>query len=135
MIPKIRLPQPREVWSAIDKDIKLHDTKRVFKGPRFVLVVMLRDLVEDHESIFNIIPLSASAKPDRLTFPIHKGYEDIAQGFNPKESSCAVVNFYQPFEFPSFKHYKGRIDETTYEAIKTLLCKEVIGYNDLDYSI
>ena len=135
MNPDIRLPQPREVWSAIDKDIKLHDNKRQFKGARFVLVVMLKDLIIDHDSIFNIIPLSASAKPDRLTFPIHSAYEDTALGFNPKETSCAVVNFYQPFEYPSFKNYKGRIDETTYEAIKTLLCKEVIGYNDLDYSI
>ena len=130
-----RFPQPREVWSVIDGDVKLHENKRMDKGSRFVLVVMVKDLIVDHTSIFNIIPLSASAKPDKLSFPITQSYEDKAQGFNPKDSSCAIINFYQPFEFPSFKSYCGRIEENAYEAIKTILSKEVIGFNDFDYTV
>jgi hypothetical protein len=95
---------------------------------------MKKDLIVDHQSVFNIIPLSASAKPDKLSIPITRAYEDIATDFNPKGSSCGIVNFFQPLEFPSFKKYRGRIDETTYEAIKTILSAEVIGYNDFDYS-
>jgi hypothetical protein len=129
------LPQPREIWSVIDKDVKLHDHNRMDKGSRFVLVVMKKDLIIDHTSIFNIIPLSASAKPDKFTFPLAQGYENIAQGFKPKPTSCAIVNFYQPFEYPSFNSYCGRIEENAYEAIKAILASQVIGFNDFDYGI
>ena len=131
----IRLPQPREVWSVIDGDVKLHDNKRMDKGSRFVLVVVKKDLILDHTSIFNIIPLSASATPDKLSFPITQSYEDKATGFNPKTTSCAIINFYQPFEYPSFKSYCGKIEENAYEAIKTILANQVIGFNDFDYGI
>ncbi len=129
------LPKPREVWSVWDDDVVLHENKRVDKGNRYVLVVMLQDLIVGRTSVFNVIPLSASAVADRLSFPVAKAYEDVAKGFNPKDTSCAVVNFFQPLELKSFKNYKGRLDETTYEAIKTTLCKEVIGFNDLDYEV
>ena len=128
-----RLPQPREVWSVCGEDVVLND-ENADKAARFVLVVLLRDLIVDHTSIFNAIPLSATAKPDRLSIPIFRSYEDIAQGFDVKNTSCAIVNLYQPIRFNAYKKYKGRIDETTYEMIKTTLCKEVVGYNDFDYN-
>ena len=135
MNPEPQLPQPREVWSVFDSDVKLHENNRKDKGTRFVLVLMKRDLIIDHQSIFNVVPLSASAKPDKLSLPISAGYEEVANDFHPKDTSCAVVNFYQPLKFSAFKKYRGRIDETTYEMVKTVLSVEVIGYRDLDYSI
>lgn len=134
MSDELRLPKPREVWAVYDDDVVLHEQNRVDKGTRYVLVLMKSELIISHQSVFNVIPLSASAKPDKLTIEIARGYEDTASGFSPKSTSCAVTNFYQPLEYPSFKSYKGRIEANLFEAIKNILVTEVIGHTDFDFT-
>ncbi len=121
-------PKPREVWFVPDREVRLHLDKRKIKYRRPVLIVASVDLIKPSASIINIIPLSKSNTPDKITFPIQRGYEETLNNFKPDPKSVAVIQFYQPIETKFFLQRCGRIDVTSYEAIQSILCHEVIGY-------
>jgi hypothetical protein len=128
-LQKIRCPKPCEVWYVSDTDVRLHADSRENKGLRPVLVIMSETLAQPSLSLFNVIPLTASAKGfGQLTFPIARGYRQTSGSFKPNDNSAALIQFYQPIERKFFKECIGKIDETTYEAIREILVTQVIGY-------
>lgn len=129
---KLRPPQSREVWKVQDLEIRLHSEKRQDKKIRPVLVVSSNKLTVENASIINVVPLTASKKPDTLVFPIDKAYEELSNDFSPKEGSCAALQFYQPIETKHFFERCGRIEEITYNAIQLTLCTELVGYEEFD---
>lgn len=132
---KAKPPQPREVWKAQDLEVRLHSENREDKKARPVLIVSSAKLTVRDASIINIVPLSTSKSPDSLIIPIAKAYEEIAEGFSPKEGSCALLQFYQPIELKHFVERCGTIEENTYCAIQFTLCSELIGYVDFDLTL
>lgn len=128
-------PQPREVWYVIDLEVRLHAEKRIDKDNRPVLVVCSPELTKPDASIINIIPLTTAKKPDKFIFPIDRAYEKCEADFNLSTASCAHIQFYQPIEIQHFVSKCGKIDETSYEAIKNILCTQVIGFCDYDLTI
>jgi uncharacterized protein YifN (PemK superfamily) len=125
---KVVPPKPREVWHLDDEKVRLHVPGKKDK-PRPVLVVS-KECNELDQQIINVIPLTTKRDYDKLTFPIHRCYEEEFDGFDKKTSSTAVIQFYQPIVRDFFDSRVGIIDTHSYSIIKRILCVDVIGYEE-----
>lgn len=132
---KLIPPKQREVWIVEDSELRMHPDKRNDKGGRPALILAsVNFLSNDHYPLINVVPLSTNVSPDKLIFPIERAYEELAEDFIPDTKSCAIIPFYQPIEIKHFLERLGTIDENAYNAIVTILCTEIIGYDCYDFN-
>jgi mRNA-degrading endonuclease toxin of MazEF toxin-antitoxin module len=122
-----------EVWFIPDEDIRLHEEGREVKNSRPAIIVMSEILLNADETTVNIIPCSSSCQPDLTTFPVARGYSNTFGGFLPHANSHALIRFYQPIASKYLLRRIGELDETTYNAIVEVLCREVVGQDGFDF--
>ena len=55
--------------------------------------------------------------------------------FKPKQNSTALIQFFQPIKMDYFVEKCAEVDDTTYEAIKTIICERLIGCSNINLEI
>ncbi|MCK4694515.1 MAG: hypothetical protein KAT74_02070 [Candidatus Cloacimonetes bacterium] len=133
-VNKLKPPKPREVWRVLNKNVTLHETDKN-KRFRYVLILASSESTNLDASIINVVPLTTVRKFDKLIFPVFRAYENCYHNFKPDKKSAVLIQFFQPIRIEHFYDIYGIIDKISYEAIKNLLCTEVIGYYEFDLSI
>jgi len=124
------IPMPGEVWFVADAEIDLISStmRNVHENGRPVLVMMNEANCHCNNLVFNIIPLSASGRPDQFSVPVARGYKSSID--LPKGGSKAIVNHYQPIDRKHFNTQFGVLDEETYQAVLSVLKTQVLGLPD-----
>ena len=133
-IIKMVSPSAREIWRIPDKEVYLHDKGKPGK-PRYALVIFSGHQDIDL-SIINIIPLTTQSDfYDCFVFPIERGLINIEDNFKPKQNSTALIQFFQPIKMDYFVEKCAEVDDTTHEAIKTIICERLIGCSNINLEI
>lgn len=128
-------PLPREIWFVPDELVKFDEKERIFKNPRPVIVISQPLLGEVPEDASQVIPISRSGYPDRITPPVPREVEKYFSGHKLDKKSVAVLSSPLNIFNKHFIEKIGIIKIEFYHQILFMLDVEILNKAKFNFNL